>query len=89
MTQANEPDRNRELNWQLRTFDRRIQRPEDTQVTGRELNQSFEHIYQKIDEIDIRIDRLEAKVYNLQTEVSAVNQKVDIIMYHITGLNGQ
>lgn len=87
MTQANEPDRNRELNRQLRAFDRRIQRLEDTQVTGRELNQSFEQVYQEIDELDTKIDRLEDKVDNLQTEASAINQKVDIIMRHITGLN--
>jgi hypothetical protein len=34
-------------------------------------------------------DEPNRKVDNLQTEVSAVNQKVDIIMRHITGLSGQ
>ncbi|MFM2028235.1 MAG: hypothetical protein RLZZ339_2952, partial [Cyanobacteriota bacterium] len=41
MAQAQEPnDKNYEVERQLRSLNRRLERLEDTQVTGRELNRS-------------------------------------------------
>jgi hypothetical protein len=51
MTQAGEPD-DRGLDRTLRSFDRRISRLEDTQVTLRELNDSFDRVYDKIDALE-------------------------------------
>jgi hypothetical protein len=56
MSQAREPD-DRDLDRRLRSFDfpeerlrqRRISRLEDTQVTWRELNNSFDRVHDKID----------------------------------------
>ena len=61
MTQAREPE-DRGLDRTLRSFDRRISRLEDTQVTWRELNTSFDRVYDEIDaleaQVNLRFDEL-------------------------------
>jgi predicted RNA-binding protein with EMAP domain len=80
MTQSQEPhDRNNEVNRQIRSLNRRVQRLEYSQATPQELSESFERVYEEIDALeDIvtqRFDRLE----------SELNGKIDIILRHITG----
>jgi uncharacterized protein (UPF0335 family) len=81
MTQAREPD-DRGLDRTLRSFDRRLSRLEDTQVTGRELNNAFDRVYQEIDELKVEINQRFDRVEN---QVKEVNGKIDTILRHITG----
>jgi predicted nuclease with TOPRIM domain len=88
MTQAREPD-DTDL---IRSL-RRVSKLEDTQVTWRELNDSFNRVYEEIDiveeQIDRRFDTLETfmnqRFDRLEGEVRELNGKFDIIMRHITG----
>ena len=85
MTQAQEPnDRNHEINRQLRSLNRRVERLEDTQITGRELNRGFDRVYEEIDDLNDKIDDLQSEFIEFRTEV---NQKLDTILRHITGIN--
>lgn len=96
MTQANEPnDRSKSLDRQLRAFDRRIRRLEETQLTGAEFGDAFERVYDEIDALEDqmmqRFDRLEREVSEMRTEmrtaIQDLNAKFDIVMRHITGQN--
>jgi hypothetical protein len=86
MTQAREPD-DRGLDRTLRSFDRRISRLEDTQVTWRELNGAFDRVYEEIDELKVemnqRFDAQDTKIDNLGTEL---NGKLDLILRQLTGM---
>jgi uncharacterized coiled-coil DUF342 family protein len=85
MTQAQEPnDRSTEIDRQLRSLKRRVERLEDTQITGRELNRGFERVYEEIDELHDKIDHLQAEFTGFRDEI---NQKLDAILRHLTGLN--
>jgi predicted nuclease with TOPRIM domain len=92
MTQAREPD-DTDLIRSIRRLDRRVSRLEDTQLTWRELNDSFNRVYDEIDtledQIDRRFDTLETSMNQrfdrLEGEVRELNGKFDIIMRHITG----
>jgi uncharacterized protein (UPF0335 family) len=81
MTQAREPN-DRGIDRTLRAFDRRISRLEDTQVTGRELNDAFDRVYEEIDELKAEINQRFDRVEN---EVREINGKVDLILKYITG----
>jgi Mg2+ and Co2+ transporter CorA len=89
MTQASEPsDRDRSLERQLRVFDRRLTRLEETQLTGKEINLAFDRVYEEIDaledQINARFDRLENSVAEMRAEM---NGKFDTIMRHLTGMD--
>jgi uncharacterized protein (UPF0335 family) len=81
MTQAREPD-DRGLDRTLRSFDRRISRLEDTQVTWRELNDAFDRVYEEIDELKVEMNQ---RFDRVESEVREVNGKIDTILRHITG----
>lgn len=92
MTQANESnDRNRSLDRQLRAFDRRIRRLEETQLTNAEFGDAFDSVYDEIDALEDemvqRFDRLERAVGEMRSEMRELNNKFDIVMLHITGQN--
>ncbi|ACB50110.1 unknown [Crocosphaera subtropica ATCC 51142] len=88
MTQAQEPnDRNNEINRQLRSLNRRIERLEDTQITGRELNRGFDRVYEEIDDLNDKIDDLQSEFIEFRNEINQINQKLDTILRHITGIN--
>ncbi|WP_310411001.1 hypothetical protein [Chamaesiphon sp. OTE_8_metabat_110] len=58
MTQANEPnDRDRSLDRQLRVFERRLTRLEETQLTGKEVNLSFDRVYDEIDALEDQMNQ--------------------------------
>lgn len=88
MTQPREPD-DRALDRTLRSFDRRLSRLEDTQVTWRELNDAFDRVYEEIDglkvEMNQRFDRLEGRFDRLEGRFVELERKFDIVMRHITG----
>ncbi|PSB02582.1 hypothetical protein [Merismopedia glauca] len=95
MTQPREPD-DRGLDRTLRAFNRRISRLEDTQVTWGELNDSFDRVYEEIDDLQAemnerfdrlegRFDRLEGRFDRLEGRFAELERKFDIVMRHITG----
>jgi predicted nucleic acid-binding Zn-ribbon protein len=81
MAQAQEPnDKNYEVERQLRSLNRRVERLEDTQVTGRELNRGFDRVYEEIDHLEDKVDRLQSDFEGFRDEI---NQKLDTILRHI------
>jgi hypothetical protein len=83
MTSSTPPnDRDREIDRQFRTFDRRLSRLEDTQITPRELSAGFSRVYEEIDALDSKVDALRNE---LKSELRELNRKFDIIMQHIRG----
>jgi predicted nucleic acid-binding Zn-ribbon protein len=85
MAQAQEPnDKNHEVERQFRSLNHRLERLEDTQITGRELNRSFDRVYEEIDHLEDKIDRLQSGFEGFRDEI---NQKLDTILRHLTGIN--
>lgn len=85
MVSNREPnDRNKEISRQLRSFNRRIERLEDTQITSRELNRGFDKVYEEIDYLEDKIDLLQSEFNDFRKET---NNKLDMILKHITGIN--
>jgi translation initiation factor 2B subunit (eIF-2B alpha/beta/delta family) len=85
MTQAREPD-DRNLDRTLRAFDRRISRLEDTQVTGRELNDAFNRVYDEIDDLEAQMNQRFDELKNeMNQRFDSQDAKIDIILRHITG----
>ena len=95
MTQAREPnDRTPGLDRELLSLNRRITRLEDSQITGRELKESFGRVYdeidgledlmnQRLDLIEQRFDRLDGEIAEMRSEL---NGKFDTIMGYLTGM---
>jgi chromosome segregation ATPase len=88
MTQAREPD-DSDIARSLRRLDRRVSRLEDTQVTWRELNDSFNRVYDEIDaledQMNRRFDEQSQKLDEQTQKIDEQNRKIDIILGHITG----
>lgn len=85
MTEDQEPnERDYEIDRKLRSINRRIERLEDTQITGRELNRGFDRVYEEIDHLEDKVDRLQSEFDKFRDEI---NQKLDTILKHITGVN--
>ncbi len=90
MTQAPN-DRSTETNRQFVSLGRRIDRLEDTQITGRELNQAFGRVYDDIDAVEDKIDGLQSDFDDFRQEVKQkfdeINQKLDAILLYTTRIN--
>ena len=85
MVQNREPnDRNNDISRQLRSFNRRTERLEDTQVTNRELNRGFDKVYEEIDYLEDKIDLLRSDFNDFRKET---NNKLDMILSHLTGID--
>jgi hypothetical protein len=85
MTSAREPD-DRGLDRTLRSFDRRISRLEDTQVTGRELNDAFGRVYDEIDALEEQMNaRFDALQTEMRQEFASLNTKFDLMMRRLSG----
>ena len=85
MAEDQEPnERDYEIDRKLRSLNRRIERLEDTQITGRELNRGFDRVYEEIDHLEDKIDRLHLEFDKFRDEI---NQKLDTVLKHITGMN--
>lgn len=65
-------------------IDYEIERLEDTQITGRELNRGFDRVYQEIDHLEDKVDLIQSEFKKFRNEI---NQKLDTILKHITGMN--
>ena len=93
MTRSNEPDdRNREIERQLRSLNRRVDRLEYSQISPQEFSRAFDRVYDDIDALEDtmneRFDRLENEVRELNNKFEGLNQKFDIVMQYITGGGG-
>lgn len=77
-------ERDSEISRQLRSLNRRIERLEDTQVTDRELNRGFDRVYEEIDDLEDKVDILQSELNKFRSEM---NEKLDTILRHITGIN--
>ena len=85
MAENQEPnERDYEIDRKLRSLNRRIERLEDTQIRGRELNRGFDRVYDEIDNLEDKIDRLQLDFDKFRGDM---NQKLDAILKHITGIN--
>ena len=85
MAENKEPnERDNEIDRKLRSLNRRIERLEDTQITGRELNRGFDRVYEEIDHLEDKIDRLQLDFDKFRDEI---NQKLDTVLKHITVMN--
>ena len=83
MAENQEPnERDYEIDRKLRSLNRRIERLEDTQIIGRELNQGFDRVYEEIDHLEDKIDRLQLDFDKFRDEI---NQKLDTVLKYITG----
>jgi predicted nucleic acid-binding Zn-ribbon protein len=85
MTRSNEPDdRNREIERQLRSLNRRVDRLEYSQISPQEFSRAFDRVYDDIDALEDamneRFDRLENEVRELNNKFEGLNQKFDIVM---------
>ncbi len=93
MTQSNESsDRNQEIDRQMRSLSRRVDRLEYSQLSPQEFSRSFDRVYDEIDALeDIvneRFDRVNERFDQLESEVRELNRKFDIVMQYITGQGG-
>ena len=83
--------RDEEISRQLKSLNRRVERLEDTQVTDRELNRGFDRVYEEIDALEDKVDVLQSELKNLQSEFKVfrneMNEKLDTILKHITGIS--
>jgi hypothetical protein len=86
MIQTNEPKDRDRLDRQLRVFERRLTRLEETQLTSREVNLGFDLVNEKIDALEdrserrldwleARFDRLEARV---ESRFNELERKLDL-----------
>lgn len=83
MAQANEPnDRNRDIERQLNSLNRRVDRLEYTQVSPQEFSRAFDRVY---DEIDALEDTLNERCDRIENEIRDLHRKFDIVMQYITG----
>lgn len=92
MTSAgNFSERDREIDRQFRSMDRRIQRLENTQMTPQELNGYFERVYDEIDgledEMNKRFEQVNRRFDAADRRFDEINGKLNTIMQHLTGTN--
>jgi hypothetical protein len=89
MTQANEPSGQDHLNRTLRTINRRLNRLEESQVTGRELDEDFDRVFLEIDGLTLEVRQMKAElkgdIQGLSTDIGELNRKFDLVISHITG----
>ena len=91
MSQARESeDRGREVDRELVSMNRRLTRLEDSQVTGRELKESFGRVYDDIDDLEIylgqRFDVLEQRSDRLEQRFEVLEQRFDRLEIEVRDL---
>lgn len=94
MTQSNEPnDRNREIDRQFRSLNRRVElaaptlreRLEYAQISPQEFSSAFDRVY---DEIDALEDTVNQRFDRIEGEIRELHRKFDVVMQYITGQGG-
>lgn len=75
-------DRESSIERQLRIFEKRITRLEETQLTSKEVNSSFNGVNDRIDTIEEqtnrRFEQLEARIDRLETRFNDLDRKFDV-----------
>ena len=82
MTQAQNPDDNRQVDRELRALNRRVDRLEYTQISPQEFRQAFDRVYEEIDDLKNEVGELRTE---MNGRFDSLEAKFDIIMPHITG----
>ena len=83
MTQTNQHhDRSHSLDRQFIVIERRLTRLEDTQLTGREVNCSFDHVYDEIDALEDQMNQIidapaERLYQRLETRIDRLELKIE------------
>ncbi len=86
MTQAQNPDdRDRQVERELRAWNRRVDRLEYTQVSPQEFRQAFERVYEEIDDLHDELRATNEKIDRVNVRLDSIDAKFDIVMRHITG----
>lgn len=93
MTQSNQPNNHDpEIERQLRSLSRRVDRLEYSQLSPQEFSRAFDRVYDEIDALeDIvneRFNQVNERFDQLQNEIREFNRKFDIVMQYITGQRG-
>ena len=93
MTQSNDPNnQDREIDRQLRSLSRRVDRLEYSQLSPQEFSRAFERVYDEIDALeDIvneRFHQVNERFDQLGNEIRELNRKFDIVMQYIMGQGG-
>ena len=82
MTQAQNPDDNRQVNRELRALNRRVDRLEYTQISPQEFRQAFDRVYEEIDDLKDEVGELRTE---MNGRFDSLEAKFDPLMRHITG----
>jgi hypothetical protein len=77
MAQANEPNN---YDRQLRHFNRRLERLEDTHIAPQEFDRAFDRVYTEIDELKTEVRELRA---DMDLRFNSLDAKFEILMNHI------
>lgn len=89
MTQAQNPDDNRQVDRELRALNRRVDRLEYTQISPQEFRKAFDRVYEEIDDLKDEIremrSELNGKIDLVNSRFDSLEVKFDIVMRHITG----
>jgi SMC interacting uncharacterized protein involved in chromosome segregation len=68
---------------------RRVTRLEESQITGRELDQDFDQVFMEIDELKVTVQQLQTnadrRFDELDRRFDELDRKFAIVMNHITG----
>jgi uncharacterized protein (UPF0335 family) len=93
MIQSNESsDRNQEIDRQLRSLSRRVDRLEYSQISPQEFSRAFDRAYDEIDTLEgivnARFDQVNERFDQLEGEFRELNRKFDVVMQYITGQGG-
>jgi prefoldin subunit 5 len=82
----------REIDRELRSLNRRIDRLEYSQISPQEFSRAFDRVYYEIDALEDtvneRCDRIENDVRELKGAIGELNRKFDIVMQYITRQGG-
>jgi hypothetical protein len=81
MTQANEPNN---YDRQLRHFNRRLERLEDTQIAPQEFDRMPDRVYTEIDGLRTEVRELKA---DMDLRFNSLDAKFEILMNHIVRNN--
>jgi uncharacterized coiled-coil DUF342 family protein len=74
----NQPPDRSDLPRRIRELDWRVRRLESSQMPASAIDESFQQVYQELDELHDKTDAIRADIARLEG-------KIDIILQHITG----
>jgi predicted nucleic acid-binding Zn-ribbon protein len=82
MTSSNEPnDRERSIDRNLRSLNRRVDRLEYAQISPQEFSRAFDRVYEEIDDLKERFNQVDRRL-------DSMHGKIDLILRRLTGTDG-